>query len=139
MRQLLAILLSLCLGLYLADAFVSLLDDALILFFNLHVLTGLRMIVGLFSLLTAVGVYGLIGLTPMVPKRLFLPIPLFHLAAILVLFSFAIYCYGRFQEVAVGISLSQVIVGLIILRWSSSGRSLALAVDAGKPAWCPAL
>jgi hypothetical protein len=103
LQQLLAILLSLCLGLFLADAFVSLLDDSLILFFNLHVLTGLRMIVGLFSLLTAVGVYGLIGLTPMVPKRLFLPIPFSHLAAMLALFPFAIYCYGRIQEVAVGI------------------------------------
>jgi hypothetical protein len=121
MRHLLAILLSLCLGLFLADAIASLVDDSLILLFGTHLFSMVRGLVSIFGALMAVGVYGLIGLTPMVPKRLFLPIPLFHLVAVLALFPFAIYCYGRIQQVAWGISVCQVILGLIILYWSQGG------------------
>lgn len=121
MRNLFAILLSLCLGLFLADAVVSLLDDSLILFFGLHLLSALRGLTSIFAMFMAVGVYGLIGLTPMVPKRLFLPIPIFNLAAMLAVFPFVIYCYGRLQQVAWGISVCQVIVGLGILCWSQGG------------------
>ncbi len=60
----------------------------------------------------------------MVPKRLFLPIPLFHLALILVSFPFAVYCYGRLQQLAVGVSACQVVVGLGILYWSQGGFKL---------------
>jgi DNA-binding transcriptional MerR regulator len=66
----------------------------------------------------ALGIYGLIGLTPMVPKRLFLPIPLFSLAVMLSAFPFTIYFYGRIQQVAWGISVCQVLLGLIILYYS---------------------
>ena len=53
-RQVLAFLLSLCLGLYLADAVVSLLDDSLILLFHIHVLTAVRGVVFFFTMLLAV-------------------------------------------------------------------------------------
>src|SRR6266436_5081096 len=53
MRQFLAILLSLCLGLFLADAVVSLMDDSLILFFGIHALAGLRGVMAFFTLFTA--------------------------------------------------------------------------------------
>jgi len=124
MKNLVAILLSLCLALFLVDAVVSLLDDSLILFFGLHIFSLVRGLVAIFGALMALGVYGLIGLTPMVPKRLFLPIPLFHLALILVSFPFAIYCYGQLQQLAVGVSACQVIVGLGILYWSQGGFKL---------------
>ena len=120
-RHLFAILLSLCLGLFLVDAVVSFADDSLILLGGLHPLSTLRGLTAIFAMLMAVGVYGLIGLTPMVPKRLFLPIPVFTLAAMLALFPFAIYCFGRLQQVGWGISLCQVIVGLVILYWSQGG------------------
>jgi len=120
-RHLFAILLSLCLGLFLVDAVVSFADDSLILLGGLHPLSTLRGLTAIFAMLMAVGVYGLIGLTPMVPKRLFLPIPVFTLAAMLALFPFAIYCFGRLQQVGWGISLCQVIVGLGILYWSQGG------------------
>src|SRR5712691_9074144 len=42
LRQLLVILLNVCLGLFLADAVVSLVDDSLILFFGIHLLAGIR-------------------------------------------------------------------------------------------------
>jgi hypothetical protein len=116
--------LSLCLALFLVDAAVSLLDDSLILFFGLHIFSLFRGLVAIFGALMALGVYGLIGLTPMVPKKLFLPIPLFHLSLILVAFPFAIYCYGRLQQLAVGVSACQVMVGVGILCWSQGGFKL---------------
>lgn len=120
-RQVFAFLLSLCLVLFLVDAVISLADDSLILLGGLHPLSGLRGLTSFFATLMAVGVYGLIGLTPMVPKRLFLPIPLFNFVAILAAFPFMIYCFGRLRQVGWGISVCQVIVGLGILYWSQGG------------------
>src|SRR5437016_5396535 len=73
MRPALAKVLSLCLGFFLADAFVSLADDASMVFFNVHFLAGVRLLVALFALLLAVVVYLLMAITPMIPKRLFVP------------------------------------------------------------------
>src|SRR6267142_2629104 len=114
LRQLFALLLSLCLGLFLADAVVSLVDDSLLLF-NIRVLAWMRGMLFLFGLLMALVIYGLMGLTPMIPKRLFLPVTLFHPLAALVVIPFAIYFYGRIQQIAWAISLSQVILGLGLL------------------------
>ena len=121
MRSLFAILLSLCLAFFLVDAAVSLADDTLILFCGIHALSTLRGLISFLALLMAVAIYGLIGLTPMVPKRLFLPIPLFALATLLGIFPFAIYCFGRLEQIGWGISLCQVVVGLGILYWSRGG------------------
>jgi hypothetical protein len=124
MKNLFAILLSLCLALFLVDAVVSLLDDSLILLFGLHIFSLFRGLVAIFGAFMALGVYGLMGLTPMVPKRVFLPIPLFNLALILVSFPIAIYCYGWLQQLSVSLSACQVIVGLGILYWSQGGFKL---------------
>jgi hypothetical protein len=121
MRHLLAILLSLCLGLFLADAIVSLADDSLILLFKLHLLAGIRAIMCLFAMLMAIVVYGLMGLTPMIPKRWFLPLTLFYPAIQLALVPFLIYCFGRLQQVSWGFSCGQVILGLSILCWIQGG------------------
>ena len=83
LRTLLALLLSLCLGLFLADAVVSLVDDSLIVFCNLHILGTIRGILALLSILMAIVIYVLMGLTPMIPKRLFLPLTLFVPVALL--------------------------------------------------------
>src|SRR6266536_5644845 len=56
-RQLIGVLLNLCLGLFLADAAVSLLDDSFGLFFGMHFLMGLRGLVALFSLLLGFFIY----------------------------------------------------------------------------------
>jgi hypothetical protein len=120
-QHLFSILLSLCLGLFLADAVVSLLDDSLILLNGLHFVTGLRQITGFITVLMSLGVYGLIGLTPRVPKRLFLPIAFFNLAVVLAVIPFATYCFGRLPQVAFGFSVCQVILGLILLRQAQGG------------------
>src|SRR5258707_1782218 len=114
-RKVLAILLSLCLGLFLADAVVSLLDESLILFFGVRVVTVLRGMLSLLTVLAGIGVYVLMGLTPMVPKREFLPVALFNPVAGLVMVPFVIYFYNRSEQIAWVISLCQVIVGLAIL------------------------
>ncbi|MEO8425765.1 MAG: hypothetical protein ABI651_01505 [Verrucomicrobiota bacterium] len=120
-RQRLAFLLSLCLGLFLADAVVSFVDDSLIHFFGIHVLAVIRGILFLFALLMAIAIYGLMGVTPMIPKRLFLPVTLFNPVAGLVGIPFVIYFYGRIQQVAWALSFCQVIFGLSILYWVQGG------------------
>ena len=113
-RQILAFLLSLYLGLFLVDGVVSLVDDSLILFLGIHLLTVIRGIVFLFAVLMAIVIYGLMALTPMIPKRLFLPVTLFNPLAALVVIPFAIYSYGRLQQVSWIISCCQVLLGLSI-------------------------
>src|SRR5262245_33839864 len=70
-RHLVAVVLSLALGLFLADAAVSAVDDTFILLFNVHVLGGLRSIVGFFTVILGLVIYALMGITPMIPKRKF--------------------------------------------------------------------
>src|SRR3954471_24254383 len=76
-RHLVAVVLSLGLGLFLADALISAVDDSFILLFNVHVLAAIRGIVGLFSVLVGLVIYVLMGITPMIPKRKFFLIALF--------------------------------------------------------------
>ena len=124
LRQVLAILLSLCLGLFLADAVVSLLDDSLILCFDVHVLAAIRGFLFFFAMLMAVVLYGLMGLTPMIPKRLFLPLALFSPVAGLLVIPMAIYFYSWIQQIAWGVSCCQAILGLSILYWAQGGWKL---------------
>ena len=124
LRYLLAILLGLFLGLFLADAIVSLADDSFVLLFNFHLFAGLRTIVCLFAMLMAIVVYILMGLTPMIPKRWFLPLTLFYPATQLALVPFLIYCFGRLQQVSWGFSCSQVVLGLGIFCWIQGGLKL---------------
>ena len=110
-----AIALSLFLELFLADGVVSLADDSLVLFGDSHVLSGARGMLSLFALVLGLLVYGLMALTPMIPKRLFLPLTLFNTFGGLVVLPFMIYCLGRIQQVAWALSFYQVILGLGIL------------------------
>ena len=123
-RRLFAILLSACLGLFLADAVVSLLDDSLVLLFGIHLLGGIRGIAWFLAMLVALVTYVLMGLTPLIPKRLFLPLTLFNPVATLAVVPFAIYCYSRLQQVSWVISFSQVVFGLGILFLVQGGFKL---------------
>jgi hypothetical protein len=109
LRQFLAVLLSLCLALFLVDATISLIDDSLILIFGLHALSAMR---------------GMVGLLPMVPKRLFLPIPLYVLMTMLAVFPFAIFCYGRLQLFSWSFSICEVVLALTILWLAQGGLRL---------------
>jgi len=119
--QVLAMLLSLCLGLFIADAIVSLLDDSLIVFFGVNFLSPIRGIVFVFAMLMALVIYCLMGLTPMIPKRLFLPVTLFGPVAGLGVVLCLIYFYTRIEQVAWVVSFCQVILGLTILYLAQGG------------------
>jgi hypothetical protein len=121
MKKLLFILLSLCLGLFLAGGAVSVVDDSLVLLFGLHLLTMTSLILTFIAMLMAMLVYGLMGLTPMIPKRVFLPITLFYVAALLVVFPTLIYCYDRMVQIDWILSFCQVILGLGLLWWLQGG------------------
>ena len=115
-RHLFASLLSLGLAVVLAAAVISWIDDSLVLLGGVHVLSALSGFTTLFALLVTLGIYGLIGLTPMVPKHLFLPIPVFSLAATLSTFPVLIYCFDRAVQFDWALSACQAIIALWILH-----------------------
>jgi hypothetical protein len=119
-RAALAILLSITLGLFLADAGVSLLDDTLTLGLGVHALSVIRgMLFGLLFLASLL-VYLLMGMTPMIPKRFFLPIVLFIPAAHLAVIPLFIFHLDHVQPITWGFSLGQLLLGLGIL-WRIQG------------------
>jgi hypothetical protein len=114
-RRGLAVFLSLFVLLFLADAVISLGDDSLILFKHVHTLTDLRILVGLVASLAAIVVYGLMALTPAIPKRLFVPLALFPSMVPLLLIPLIICYYGQAPLISWLASWLQVVVGLWIL------------------------
>ena len=115
MRRLLGFLLSVCLGLFLLDAAVSLLDDSAALCFQLHALLPFRILIGVLAILLAILVYGLMALTPAIPKSIFGPLALFYLASQLIVLPFALIYFHQTQRVAWVGSLVQVLFGLGLL------------------------
>jgi hypothetical protein len=121
LRQVLTLLLSACLALFLADAIISLADDSLIVLFGVHVLGLIRFVGWLLAVMAALVVYLLIGLTPMIPKRAFLPLTLFNLVGTPAMIPVGLYFYSRIQQISWGVSLCQVVLGLAVLRWAQGG------------------
>jgi len=117
-RQLLAALLSVSLILFLVDAAISFADASLTLFCHWHFLSGIALIIGFFNIVSTGLIYLLMGITPMVPKRWFLPPTLFCLAALLAFFPLALYSIyypGRLEWICWCITVIQVIFGLVLL------------------------
>lgn len=110
-----AIILSLFLGLFLADAAISIVDDLLIMAFNCQALSTVSVLVAIATLLTGAAFYGLIGLMPMIPKRLILPLPLFSLANLLAVLPLVIYFYSHLLQIDLGISVCQLALGMFLL------------------------
>jgi hypothetical protein len=73
------------------------------------------------AMLMAMLVYGLMGLTPMIPKRVFLPVTFFYVAALLAVFPILIYYYDRMVQIDWVLSFCQVILGLGLLWWLWGG------------------
>ena len=121
MKRFISILLNLCVVSFLADATISLLDDTLIVTFGLHALGAIRGIVFCLAIVTAIVVYILMAITPIIPKRFFLPITLFNPVAMLAVIPLFIYHYDRLEQISWFISLCQVIFGLGILYWLQRG------------------
>ena len=123
-RQLVALLLSLFLGFFLADAVISLADQTLNLWFGGHPLMVVRGIVGFLALVLFVVVYVMMGLTPMIPKRLLMPLVLFNLLGGLIAIPLTIYYYDRLEQIAWVLSFCELLVGLGVLFWALGGFKL---------------
>ena len=127
-RQLVAVLLSLCLGLLLAVGTVSVLDDTLALLFDLHLLTAASATLSFIGVLVLLLVYGLMGLTPIIPKRVFLPLMLFVVIAVLSVFPTVIYCYGWLLQLDWVLSFIQVALVLAICHRLRGGREFRWSI-----------
>lgn len=115
-RQAIAGFLNLCLTVFLIDALVSLLEPLLLVFFGVQHLRYTSGILSIVALLSGLLLYALMGLTPSVPKRLFLPVGLFYPITLLAMIPFAIYWFNRLVLVAWVFSVFQVVLGLVIVR-----------------------
>ena len=109
---LLAGFLSVFILLFLADGILSFADDSLILLKNAHALTNLRLLVGLAEFVATIVLYGLMALTPMIPKRLFLPLALFGPASLLLGIPFVIYHYEQAEWISWITSGVELLVGV---------------------------
>jgi|ERR1051326_825287 hypothetical protein len=125
-RHLVALVLSAGLGLFLADAVISAVDDTFILLFHTRALAGIRGFVGFLTVLIGFVIYALMAITPMIPKRKFIPLALFSLLASLVSLPFWIYCHDKIQLVIWAISLLQVFCALTILATVQGGLKIRL-------------
>jgi len=123
-QKLLSVVLSVCLVLFLADGLVSLADDTAMLVFDRHALLPLRVIVFLLFGVLALIVYALMGLTPMVPKRFFVPVSLFNLLAQLLIIPVYIYDYRHAPRADWAISLLEVVGAVVLLCWAQGGLKL---------------
>jgi hypothetical protein len=124
--------LSLALSLFVVDALLCLLDASMQLFFQSTALTFLRDLVALSAFLTGLLVYVLIGLTPLVPKRYFLPLTLFPLVAGMAQLPLLAFYFHQTQKIVWATSLCHVLLtlGVVFLlqrrsnpRWPLVPRS----------------
>ena len=124
MKKLVSIPLNLCLGLFLADAAISVLDSTLVLLLGLHLLTPVRMMLSFLTVAAAAAIYVLMAITPMIPKRFFLPLALFNPVALLALLPCMIYHYAWRPQLDWVFSFGQLVLGLAVLFLIQGGFKL---------------
>jgi len=116
-RKLCALLMSLFLGLVLANAVLSTLDDTCALLWGAHFLTIPSTLI-LFLTVPAVAlVYGLTGLTPVIPKQVALPVMALLGLPLLVALPVMVYYYQDLLWFDWLTSGAQVVGCLLLIRW----------------------
>jgi hypothetical protein len=124
-KKAISILLSLCLGLFVVSGAVSVVDDSVQLLFGRYFLSVFSGILSFFAILTALAVYFLMGFSPMIPKRVILPVAFFYLTGILAIIPVAIYAGENWMRVCQQldwvVSFCSVVLGLGILYWFWGG------------------
>ncbi len=100
---------------FLADAVVSVVNESLGAIFNVHLLNLLSAPLSFLLVMASLGVYVLMGLTPTIPKRLFLPLTLFVPFGLLTAIPLMIYHFDSALWIACALSLLQLAVGLAVL------------------------
>jgi len=131
-RKLVAILLSLFLGLFLASGLASVLDDSCVLLLRSHLFTNISGILTFLTLLTAVLVYGLMGLSPVIPKRIVLPVIAFMALTLLATPLVAIYYYPWILQYDLLASCAVVVFGVAMVFWLQGGWKLRWPLVAEK-------
>ena len=124
-RRQVSYLLSACLGLFVADGILSL-GSASLSFFDIPipgVAEAFVSLVGFSALAITILTYLVMGVTPLVPKRFFLPIALFYPAGWLLLIPAAIYLRDQLLNVILVLSLIQVALGAGIAFLLQPGRT----------------
>ena len=116
-RRFLATFLGLYLALLIAGATLNLVSDLCVGLLHLTVLDFFSTAVGLFTLLGALVVYGLMALAPMVPKRIFLPATLIIPGQLVLALPVLIYFYDWPRLIDGLLSGLTVAVGWVLLRW----------------------
>ncbi|RYD48352.1 MAG: hypothetical protein EOP85_03715 [Verrucomicrobiaceae bacterium] len=115
--------LSLTLAVFFAGSALALTNDTLIVLGGNHSLAGAAAAFGVIALLMTLAVYGLMGLTPMVPKRFFLPVTLCGLLTAMAALPLLIYFYKSAAWIVWGMSLAQfMVVSLVIRRLAGSWK-----------------
>jgi hypothetical protein len=120
-RKAMAVLLSGFLGLFIVSGLFSILDDACALFAGSHFFTTINGTVTFVTALVAILVYGLMGLTPLVPKRIFLPVLLLMALSFFGTMPVAIYDFGWILPLDLAISAAMVAIGLGLVWWLQRG------------------
>jgi len=119
MKKAIGILLSLYLGLFIISGFISAIDDFLVFSFGLSFLMAIAAIFSFFAFFIALAVYFLMGVTPIIPKRVFLAISFFYLIYLLGMFMVPIYGGANWMKYSWDwdwvMSLVQIILGLMIV------------------------
>lgn len=108
--------LSLTLAAFLGSALVALASDTLIVLFDNTALAKTAAGLAVPVLLMTVFVYLLMALTPMVPKRFFLPLSLCGPLTALAALPLMIYFYPQAKWIVWAMSLVQVVVGILLIR-----------------------
>jgi len=112
-----AMALSLCLIVVLIAGAVSLVDDTLVLAWGQHLFTSASAILTFIAFVFLMFVYGLMGLTPLIPKRVFLPIVILTGLGLLAVIPTMIYFYDQLIKIDWLLSFLQVVLVLLICRW----------------------
>lgn len=122
----LAVFLSFCLGVFVVDGFLSVIAVFLEGFPGVRIsgaLDGVMSLLALAVLALAFAVYCLMGLTPLVPKRYFLPLVLLYPATWLVLVPISIYFPGSIRGILLAVSFCQVALGMVVVFCLRDGKA----------------
>ncbi|HEX7651881.1 MAG TPA: hypothetical protein VF607_00140, partial [Verrucomicrobiae bacterium] len=103
------------LGLYLIAAIWALMDDTLVILAQQHCLSSLNAMFTIIAFLASLVLYGLMGLSPAIPKRIFLPLILLPWLGTALGLLVLIYDFQRIQVLDWWLSLGQI---SLVFAWA---------------------
>ncbi len=123
-RPVLSAVLNLVLILFLASGAVSLVSDSIFLLWGRSDLLPLAGLLSALMLLAGLATYVLLALIPGIPKRFFLPVSLYLPVSGVAVLPLLVFFHTHLALIAWLVSLSQVVVGWLILRALQGGSRI---------------